>query len=135
MTNQELINKAALELSLIESGGTLDATESADAMDILNRMMSQWRVSSKDVQYFPQDTLSDTTPIPDWAEQAVIVCLAGKMASSFGGVINQTLAIEIKEGLRLVEREVLKANLESANMSHMPQGSGKRSSANILTGI
>jgi len=131
MTNQELYNLAALELKIIESGGSLDATDSADMMTICNQMLAAWKVSDMDLQYFPQDTLTDDSPIPVWAEQGVISNLAVKAAASFDATVSQLVFDKAQEGEELIGRTLINLNLEKTDMTHLPQGVDVR--YNIIT--
>jgi hypothetical protein len=117
---------------VIESGDTANATDSADALVVLNNMMAEWKYSGKNLDYFPQDTLSDTIPIPDWAESAVRANLAIRCATTFRGSITQSLNKEAVDGENLVTRTLLNLNLEQADLRHLPQGDG-RFGHNILT--
>jgi len=131
-TNQEIIDRALSDIGVIEAGDTANATDSADALVVLNNMMAEWKVSGKNLDYFPQDTLSDTIPIPDWSESAVRANLAIRCATTFRGSATQTLITEAIDGNNLVTRTLLNLNLEQADMRHLPQGEG-RFGNNILT--
>ncbi len=132
MTNQELIDKALSELHVLGSGESADATDSADAMDILNQMMAAWAVSDKDIQFFPQDTLGDTTPVPIWAEEAVISNLAIKLAPTFEAEVTPVLVQKASEGETVVARSVINIKLTNTDNSHLPLGGGFKRGRSIL---
>ena len=131
-TNQQIVDRAAYELGYIEYGKNLDATDGADAMADLNAMMAEWRVSDKDLNWFSQDTLSETCPIPDWAERGVISNLAVSLGAVFNVAVSNETAIKASNGSNVIARTLINHNLEQADMSHLPQGEG-RAGRNILT--
>lgn len=124
-TNQSIIDKALSALGVIESSDTADATDSADALVDLNNMMAQWRVSDKDLDWFPQDDLTATIPIPDWAEDAVSMNLAVKCSTTFRSPVTPDLGRQATEGRNLVARTLINLNLDQADMTHLPQGEGR----------
>ena len=132
MTNQELIDKAGLEIEIIESGNSLDATDSADALDTMNQMISAWSVSDMDMQIPPQDTLGDTIPIPIWATEGIVSNLAIKLAVTFNALVTNDLATKAREGRNLIARVLINNKLVGADMTHLPLGQG-RYRHNILT--
>lgn len=132
MTNQELIDRALIELGVLGKGESADATDSADALAVLNQMMAAWRVSDKDLQFFPQDTLSDTVPIPTFAEKGVISSLAVDCAAPFNAAVTQALYDKQTEGMRVITRTLMVQKIEQADMTHLPLGEGNY--GDILSG-
>ena len=130
-TNQQVIDRAGYELGKLEKGASMDATDSADAMTDLNNMMAEWRVSDRDFNWFPQDTLSETCPIPDWAERGVISNLAVSLGALFTIPVKAETAVKAQNGINAITRTLFNLNLEQADMTHLPQG--RDSGRNILT--
>jgi len=130
-TNQQIIDRALVALGVIEAGESANSTDSASSLADLNSMMAEWRESGRDLNWFSQDTLSDTCPIPDWAEIGVIHGLAVSLAAVFKAPITQGLAVKATNGVNGITRTLFNLNLEQADMSHMPQG--RDSGRNILT--
>ncbi len=130
-TNQEVIDRAAMELGMIEGSASLGSTDSADALAVLNEMMFTWRVSDKDFNWFSQDTLGDTIPIPSWALPGVISNLAVECGPVFRAPIPQDLLQKAEKGRNLIARTLMNLNLDPADMSHLPRG--RDSGRNILT--
>lgn len=124
-TNQQIIDRALREIGVVEGGSSADATDSADTLTDLNGMMAQWRKSSMDLDFFPQDDLTATCPVPDWAEEAVVSNLAVKAAVTFRANVTQALGMKAHDGKNLVGRTLINLNLEQADMTHMPQGEGQ----------
>jgi len=132
LTNQELLDKAALEVEIIESGNSLVTPDVEDALDVMNQMFSAWTVSDMDMQIPPQDTLGDTIPIPIWATEGIISNLAVKFGVVFNALVTNDLARKAENGLNLIARTLINNKLEGADMTHMPLGTG-RYRHNILT--
>jgi hypothetical protein len=130
-TNQQIIDRAAFELGYIESGSSVDATDSADALTDLNNMMAQWRVSDRDFNWFPQDTLSAVCPIPDWAERGIISNLAVSLGATFTVPVKSETIVKASDGINAITRTLINLNLEPADMTHLPLG--RDSGHNILT--
>lgn len=125
MTNQELIDRALSALSIIEAGDSANSTDSATALDELNTMMAEWKVNDKDLQWPPQDTLSDTAPIPSWAENAVINVLAVRLAPEFNFPLTIELANKAESGENTVMRTLMNLKLEGADLSYLPLGENR----------
>ena len=122
MTNQELYNLAGIQLNLIESGASLSTQDSNDMMRIMNEMMAAMVVSDMDMNYFPQDTLSATSPIPVWAEKAIPSMFAVDASAEFNTVPSPVVLKKASEGEELIGRTLMNHNLEQADMTHLNQG-------------
>ena len=131
VTNQQVIDRAAFELGYTESGASVGATDSADAMTDLNGMMAQWRVSNRDFNWFEQDDLTEVCPIPDWAERGVVSNLAVSLGAVFTIPVKAELAVKAQTGLNAITRTLINLNLKQADMTHLPQG--RDSGRSILT--
>ena len=118
-TNQNVIDQALIEIGVVQAGDSANATDSADALTKLNQMMAAWEISDKKLGFFPQDTLSDTCPIPIWAEDAVVNNLAILLAPSFEIPPSADTYRKASDGINLVGRVCINENLEGADMSHL----------------
>lgn len=132
-TNQATIDVALGKIGVIEAGESANATDSATTLGILNRMMEQWSQRSMDFNWFTQDTLTDTLPVPKWAEGAIIANLAVNAASDFRVTVTAEVGKEATEGIRTIGNTLINGNLENMDMSHLPQGSGRYSRYDIET--
>ena len=130
-TIQQTADRAGGELGIVEGGDSFSATDSALVMQFLNTMMAQWKYSGRDFNWFPQDDLTATLPIPEWAEEAVISNLAVTCAIPFRAPIPADLATKASNGLHMITRTLMNLNLESADMTHLPFGT--YTNGNILT--
>ena len=133
MTNQQAIDKALFMVGILSAGDSANATDSADMLDQLNQMMASWAVDDKDLQFPPQDTLSDTFPVPAWAEEGVISNLAIRAAALFEVAVPQQTAMIAMDGLKLIAKTIINANMKPLDMWHMPRGI--RSRFDIITGF
>lgn len=125
-TNQQIIDRALYELGFHEYGASADSTDSGDALDALNDLMHEWKYSSKDFNWFTQDTLSDTAPLPKWAVKGVISSLGLRLATKFNITPSAQLYADAKEGEKVIARTLINLGLDNADMSHMPMGEGRR---------
>ena len=121
-TNQEIIDDAGYELGALEYGQSFDATDSADALTAFNRMMSQWEYDGKDLNWFTQDTLGDTCPIPKWAERGVVSALAIDLGAVFNISPSPSLVVKSDDGQRFIAKVLIDLELEGLNNDHLPQG-------------
>ena len=126
-TNQQIVDQAAQELGYLEYGANLDATDGADAMNVLNQMMAakheggSWRLN-----WFPQDDLTETCPIPRWAEWGVVSNLAVALGTLFNIAPSMQTYDSADKGNRLLLNAAINLKLEGADMSHLPQGENIR---------
>jgi len=130
-TNQQYIDRALVAIKVLEKGQTADATDSATALAVFNQMMHAWGVSDKDFNWFTQDTLADTAPLPDWAEEGVISNLAVRLAEPFGTPVSNIVFAKAISGSSLIVRTLTNLKLNRLDMSHLPQG--RQPENNILT--
>lgn len=131
-TNTEIITDALQAGAIIADGQTASASELADGLTALNRMMQVWTQDDMDVGFFPQDTASDTCPIPTWAEEAVQDNLTVRLCKVFRVPVSPEVAVRASEGVSFVAKMVINEKLEGANMNHMPLGGNLR--GDILNG-
>lgn len=129
-TNTQIVTDALRELRLVAEGESATADQAGDALRVLNQMMESWAVEDIDLQYFAQTSLSDTCPIPAWAEKGVVAALALELASGYGSAVTDTLAKRASDGYAVIARQCLNAKLQSADMRHLGAGNARY---NILT--
>ena len=125
-TNQNIIDKALYNLGYIEYGANADATDAADALDDLNIMMAQFEQQDMDLNWFPQDTLSATCPIPRWAERGIAANLALELAATFNVAPTPSLVKKADEGMEAILNTLINNKLTGLDMSHLPQGDNYR---------
>ena len=124
MTVQELINQALYNLGYLEYGASADATDSADALRVMNQMLAEWEWAGKDLNWFSQDDLTATMPIPVWAERAAMTGLAIDLAGEFDVVPTQALYTKFDESRQTLTNRLINTALNPSRMDHLPRGSG-----------
>ena len=124
ITVQQIIDQALYNLGYLEKGEAADATDSADALRVLNQMMAEWEWAGKDLNWFAQDTLSDTMPIPAWSERAVMTSLALDCAGEFDVIATQALYTKFDEARQTLTNRLINTALNPSDMSHLSRGSG-----------
>ena len=130
MTNQGMLDRAGVLIGAVESGDSLKTEESADLLSALNGMMAMWALEDKDLQYPPQDTLTDTFPLGLWTEEPVAYNLAVRAATLFDLPVPPDVAFIARSGESFIAKTLINNNLVQKDMSHMPYGGGRW---NILT--
>ena len=130
MNIQTLINQSMYLIGGVDSGSDATATESADMLRSLNQMMTMWAEDDKDLQFPPQDTLTDTYPLPLWTEEAVVYNLAVRGAAIFDLPVPPDVAFMANKGEAFIAKTLINNKLLPIDMSHMPAGGGRW---NIIT--
>lgn len=121
-TNQDIVDRAGYELGMIASGESLSTTDSTDALNALNDMMHEWAETDKDFNWFTQDTIGDTAPIPKWAQSGIISNLAVRLGAVFSIAISRELAVKADYGDQVITARLINMKLKNTDMSHLPQG-------------
>lgn len=131
ITNVQVITAALTELRLVPEGESATGQQGLDGLRALNQMMAAWANLDMDLQFPPQDTLSDVCPIPIWAEEGVISNLAVKLAPLMQAPISPELAVKASTTHNDLAVILMRQNMREADTDHMPRGTGYR--GNILT--
>jgi hypothetical protein len=124
LTNTQVITRALREINVINEVQAPTAEQGAQALSKLNSLMEAWKEDSLDVGYFEQSTTSDTCPIPDYAEGAVIHALAIECAPQYGASASAELAAKLNYYLKLLRRKIVLEKLDNTDMTHLPGGAG-----------
>jgi hypothetical protein len=125
-TNLQIIESALRELVLLDETQSATAAQGTTGLTYLNQMMEEWTQTDHNLNFAPQDTLSDVCPIPAWAELAVITNLAILLASPMAVPIPPIVAARADRSMRIMTRALITQKLKKADMSILPQGEGKR---------
>lgn len=125
-TNLQVIEDALKDINILGETDTASAEQGAHGLRKLNQMMDLWR-ETKDIElgYFGQTSTAATIPIPEWAELAVTEGLAIAIAPKYGKTISQELIVIADAAVHAVQRKCMTLKQETADMSHLPRGSGK----------
>lgn len=125
LTNNQVITRALREINVINEVQSPTAEQGTQALDKLNSLMEAWKEDSLDLDYFEQSTTTDTCPIPDYAEGAVIHALAIELAPQYGASISGETMAKAQYYMRILRRKAITEALDNADMSHLPEGAGK----------
>ena len=131
-TNIQLIEGALREINVISEIDSASAEQGSYGLRKLNQLMEFWKGESIDLKWFAQTSTTATAPVPDWAEIAVESALAILMAPKYGATVSPELAAIADNAVSGVRRKLISEQLDNADMSHLPRGSG-RAGYNILT--
>lgn len=131
MTILELIAGSLRKLNVINEIETPSAEQGAKCLESLNGMLEQWEEDGIRLQYYKQDSTSNTLPCPAYSETGVRAALAIRVAADFGAVVSTELAAEYDSGFSTILRKAMNNQLPEASMTHLP---GIYRRFNILTG-
>ena len=134
ITNSDVVTDALRELGVVSETDSPSAEQGASALRKLNQMLEGWKESGIDLGYFAQTTLSDTCPIPAYAELGVTLALAARLAGSYGVALSAETATSLDSAYSVILRSAMNAALPEADMSNRPFGEGQTVTWNILAG-
>jgi len=124
ITNVEVIDDALKSLNVISEVATASSEQGKYVLTKLNQMMEMWREDGISIGFFPQSVTTDTCPIPDYAELAVISSLSVVIAPKYGATLSQELVAVIDRSYTALLRKSLYEKLDNTDMSHLPIGQG-----------
>lgn len=119
-SNLQIITQALRELGLIAENESPTANQGTTGLEYLNQMMAEWTQTDHDLDFAPQDTLSDTCPIPDYSEAAVISNLAVLLAPPMGMPIPPIVAAKADQCLRILMRTMMRLKIKEVDLSYLP---------------
>lgn len=135
LTNSDLIADSLRELGVINEVQTPSAEQAAHALRKLNQLMAEKSAEDIDLQFFPQTSLTDTCPIPAFAENWVTCELAIRLASNYGKTVSAELVAAGGAAWDTVLSHVVAEQLPEATVVNRPNGAGwYRRRSRILTG-
>ena len=132
-TNLDLITGSLRLCKVLGETDTASAEQGSIALPFLNRMMETWTESGIELGWFEQSSTSATAPVPKWSEQGIISKLSQVLSGVYDEAVLPRWAWDDKlNGYGMILRKCMLEAMETADMDHMPLGSGSR--GNILTG-
>ena len=120
LTNQQVIDKALTKGGVLEEGASASTTNTADALSVLNQMMTMWRETDKDLNWFPQTDATEVCPIPDFAELAVVSQLAVQCSTVLRYPVTQSMYDEAVESVNGMTMVLMNLKLDNTDMTHLP---------------
>ena len=124
-TGLDFITDALEELGWKAAERPIESEDGKVALKKFNGMMTAWEGSGILLGFTPIFDLADTVRIPKWAEDAVKVNLAGKLAAPFKMPITTELAASIRGANELLARTLVKS-IDVAYPDTLPMGSGNQ---------
>jgi len=135
LTNQQVIDKALTKGGVLEEGASASTVDTADALSVLNQMMALWRETGKDLNWFVQTDATETCPIPDWTELAVISQLAVQCSTVLRYPVTQLMYDEAADAVNGMMTVLINQKLDNTDMSHLPIGSGRSGRYDVDTDL
>lgn len=120
----QLITGACQICNIIDETQSPSASMSAEAVWVLNNMLANWAADGVDLGWYDasSSSLTATCPLQEADNDAVELCLAGRLAARKGIQLSaQTLALIESEYAKLVKRT---RAWPEANLSELPSPQG-----------
>lgn len=135
IANADLIADSLRELGVINEVQTPSAEQGAFGLRRLNQVMAQLKADELEFGFFPQTSMSDTCPIPDFAELCITCLLAVAQAPNYGKTVTPELAAMLSSAWDTVLSNLVAQQLPQATVVNRPNGAGwYRRRSRILTG-
>lgn len=121
-----LISDSLLELGVINESETPSAEQGAHALRKLNQMLEEWEEAGIKLGWCEQTDITNTAPLPPYAERGVTLRLAMALAPSYGGAasVSESLVAETQEAYGRIQRKTALKNIVATDTSNMPRGEG-----------
>lgn len=124
MTNLDIIADAYQQIGLIDENEVPSAEQGQAGLRKLNQLMATWAETDlKFPSWFPQTSLQDECPIPDWAELAVTSALSIALAAVYGIRVSEELAVVAESTRAVVLRKRLNQQLQPVDLN-LPAAEG-----------
>jgi hypothetical protein len=123
-TNLDIINGALRELNVIAENQNASDEQGSQCLAKLNELMEMWREVGIDFGWYEQSSTAGNAPVPMYARTAVRTSLAVFCASQYGATVSAELAAVADRAYNSLLSKAQREELENADMSHMPGGSG-----------
>lgn len=111
MANVADIIRAALgHLRVIDAMEAVEAEDSRDAIQALNRMMRRWEADGVNLGWSDVDNPDDLLPAPPEAEEAIGYNLALRLRANYGATLDQDVVQFAQDGLASLKADCLRAS-------------------------
>lgn len=131
VSNSDLIADSLRDIGVIAETETPSPEQGATALRQLNQMIEEWEESEIRLEYFAQTSLSETCPIPAYAEGGITAMLAVRLAPVYGATVSAELAKKADDGMTLITRKAMHEKLKPVRADR-PLGEGHPLRTNIL---
>ena len=133
-TNLDIITDAYRMVNVIPMTATPDSELGSTALRRLNDMLATWEQDGIDLGWFPQTDQAAEAPLDDRAIEGVKANLAMILVGVAGLDPPPWVVRQATKTYDTLLRVAVVDQLTSADMSHLPQGSGIGSDFDIDTG-
>lgn len=121
-TNQELVTYAFTKCNVISDGGTPSAEQGVTGLNVLNDMMANMASDGIRLGWYPQTSLTATSPLQNQDVGPVKLMLTASLAAHYGIELGQLLLAEIGAAHTRLEKRALR--YAEANLSDLPRPQG-----------
>jgi hypothetical protein len=133
-TNRAVVSDALREISVLDADETASPEDAMLALRELNRLTALLAGDGIDLGFPPQDSLADDFPLDLAAEAQLVPLLAQRLLKHFPHATPSPSLISDATTARLqLHRAAALANMEEADMRHIPLGEGHYNRSSILT--
>lgn len=127
MTNLELTADAMRQIGILDENEQPSAEQGVQGLRRLNQVMALWAESGLTFpSWFPQTTLAEECPIPEWAQLAVTSALSIAMAAAYGIAVSPEVVAIAEVSRDVIERKRADQQLQPIDLSVLPMGEGSR---------
>jgi hypothetical protein len=133
MTNLEMVTSALRMLGVLDANETANSEDGAVGLEQLNDFFSLLLADSIDLGFTTQDDLADTFPLDDTTAAQIKPLLAIHLHTFFpSSVVPNTLPLRADAAMSQLRRTAVLANMEEADLRHIPLGEGNRARSDII---
>lgn len=126
-TNNQVLSQALVEMGVLAEGDVASGDKATAMLEQLNQMMATWPHQNEiDIDWFRQDSINDSCPVPDDALAAVISSLAVYAASSQRVPVTQEMVAKANVTTTALRTHHINLALTGADMQLMPRGRSGR---------
>lgn len=125
-TINTLVSDSLRLLGVMGETDSLSSEQGSLGLRVINRMLEQWTEEGVELGWFEQSDGTASAPLPKWSEMGVVSKLAQAMRAYYpASTLENWVMNDDLNGYGTLLRRVIQDQLEGADMTHMPSGSGK----------
>lgn len=133
-TNLDLVTGALRLLGVVGETDTPSAEQGRDSLVVLNNMLELWTEDEIQLGWFEQTSTTADAPLPKWAHMGVKAKLAQALQAVYpASSLAPWVFDDSLNGYGTILRKCIVEQLKPADMSSMPNGSGKFGSGYDIT--
>jgi hypothetical protein len=134
-TNLQIVESALRMLTVLDADENASPEDGALGLEQLNDLFAMMIPDGIDLGYSTQDSLGDDFPLDDTTAAQIKPLLAIKLHAFYPHVqVPQSVISQATTATMQIKRASVLANMEEADLRHVPLGESNGYRANILTG-